>query len=67
MSLGCMLVHPCGCSLLNGRPYKRCDRHAAEGGALTPNLEQDAWLKRQQEKRTFENGLSTEQLLERRA
>jgi hypothetical protein len=45
-----MLVYPCGCSLLDGKMYKRCERHEAEGGALTANREQDAWLKAQLEK-----------------
>jgi hypothetical protein len=45
-----MIVYPCGCSLLDGRPYRRCDAHRAEGGELKANPEQDAWLKRQQDK-----------------
>jgi hypothetical protein len=45
-----MIVYPCGCSLLDGKLYKRCDRHAAEGGALTANPEQDAWLAKQLER-----------------
>jgi hypothetical protein len=52
VSRGCMIVYPCGCSLLNGHLYKRCDRHKAEGGELAAVPAQDAWLKRQQEKQT---------------
>lgn len=48
---GCLLVSPCGCSTLDGRPYKRCERHAGEGGGLKPSPLQDAWLKRQEEKK----------------
>ncbi len=47
---GCLLILPCGCKLLDGRPFERCDRHKDEGGTLMPSPEQDAWLKRQEER-----------------
>jgi len=66
-----MLVHPCGCSYLNGRLASPCDRHlkslASEGGRLAAVPELDAWLKRQEEGRSYEDSLTTEQLLTRRA
>lgn len=43
MSRGCMIIHPCGCRLLDGRLHSQCDRHKAEGGGYVPS-EVDAWL-----------------------
>jgi hypothetical protein len=44
-----MIVYPCGCSVLDGRPYKRCADHQADldAGKLKPHPELDDWAKRQ--------------------